>query len=91
MLPQIPSSEEFKKQSEVFVAKFLTQVYKVLEDKNLVLLIDEFDVLANHKKDAAINHFFFLFILDSTQTKTTVYHSRSRTATRRHAEPAEFI
>ena len=54
----IPSVTEFKRQSKIFVEQFLAQIYNLLESKNLVLLIDEFDALEDTKKDSAINQFF---------------------------------
>ncbi|MDJ0899317.1 MAG: hypothetical protein QNJ55_10935, partial [Xenococcus sp. MO_188.B8] len=54
----IPKVENFKQNHKIFVEQFLVQIYDILEARNLVLLIDEFDVLEDTKKDSAINQFF---------------------------------
>ncbi len=54
----IPSVSDLKQNSSIFVDRFLAQIYNLLNSKNLVLLIDEFDVLEDTKKDSAINQFF---------------------------------
>lgn len=53
-----PSKIDLKANLQVFDRNFLPQVYKALGGKNLVLLLDEFDVLDDHSKDAAVEHFF---------------------------------
>ncbi|NES86736.1 MAG: ATP-binding protein, partial [Moorea sp. SIO2B7] len=54
----IPSRKDLKTNEELFVDNFLPQVYEILADKNLVLLLDEFDVLGDHPKDAGVEDFF---------------------------------
>jgi len=54
----LPSGKGLKTNVQLFTDKFLPQVYEFLYDKNLVLLLDEFDVLDGDGKDAAINQFF---------------------------------
>ena len=54
----LPSVSDFKQNQNIFVNQFLAQIYNFLDSKNLVLLIDEFDVLEDTKKDSAINKFF---------------------------------
>ncbi|MGK7872633.1 MAG: pentapeptide repeat-containing protein [Xenococcaceae cyanobacterium] len=43
---------------EVFATHFLPKVYEALDGKNLVLLLDEFDVLEDDRREAAANQFF---------------------------------
>ncbi|MEP0751680.1 AAA family ATPase [Trichocoleus sp. Lan] len=54
----LPTKSELEKQSQVFADDFLPQIYQVLGGKNLVLLLDEFDVLGDCNPDTAANHFF---------------------------------
>ncbi|MGK7928395.1 MAG: AAA-like domain-containing protein, partial [Spirulina sp.] len=55
---EVAKREAFQEDRDVFTRDFLPQVYEVLGNKNLVLLFDEFDVLEDGAKDAAIDHFF---------------------------------
>ncbi len=43
----LPSKEEFKKNSDIFSDEFLPKIYHKLGNKNLVLLLDEFDVVGS--------------------------------------------
>lgn len=54
----LPTKSELEKQSQVFAGNFLPQIYQVLGGKNLVLLLDEFDVLGDCNPNTAANHFF---------------------------------
>ena len=54
----IPSKQAFKGSQEIFTEEFLPQVYKLIDNKNLVLLLDEFDVLSESSQDVAAEHFF---------------------------------
>ncbi|NJP08097.1 MAG: protein kinase [Leptolyngbyaceae cyanobacterium RU_5_1] len=54
----LPTREDLDKDQQIFADQFLPQVCEALGDRNLVLLLDEFDALGDHKPDAAINHFF---------------------------------
>ena len=54
----IPSVEKFNQNHKIFVEQFLAQIYSTIKTQNLALLIDEFDVLEDTKKDSAINQFF---------------------------------
>ncbi|NER07008.1 MAG: ATP-binding protein [Okeania sp. SIO3C4] len=54
----IPSQEDLKVEPQEFFEIFLKQIYHILEGKNIVLLLDEFDVLWNDdgtKKNPFIN------------------------------------
>ncbi|MFM6156834.1 MAG: AAA family ATPase, partial [Sphaerospermopsis kisseleviana] len=47
---QIPAIEDFKKNAnQLFFGKILPQIYKHLDNKSIVLLLDEFDVFAHGK------------------------------------------
>ena len=64
----VPSFAALKQKSNIFIEQFLAQIYNLLESRNLVLLIDEFDVLEDTKKDNAINKFFpYLYSVLPTQ------------------------
>ncbi len=52
------SADELEKKPELFASNFLPQVYQALGDKNLVLLLDEFDVLSDDREDTASELFF---------------------------------
>ncbi|MFM6134688.1 MAG: ATP-binding protein, partial [Sphaerospermopsis kisseleviana] len=48
---QIPAIEDFKKNAnQLFFGKILPQIYKHLDNKSIVLLLDEFDVFAHGKE-----------------------------------------
>ncbi|NEO55747.1 MAG: ATP-binding protein, partial [Okeania sp. SIO3B5] len=55
---RIPSKKELQKEQELFSEVFLRQVFEVIDGKNLVLLLDEFDVLGEHSQDTANTHLF---------------------------------
>lgn len=55
---ELPSVVELENNTEIFSEEFLRQVEGELEDKNLVLLLDEFDVLNNYNPNSAKEHFF---------------------------------
>ncbi len=54
----VPLKKVFQADVTVFTQSFLPQVYQVLGGKNLVLLLDEFDVMGDPQEDAAIKHLF---------------------------------
>jgi tetratricopeptide (TPR) repeat protein len=65
---KVPSEAALKENNLVFFDKFLPQVYQALGNKNLVLLLDEFDVLGDSNSDSAVMHFFpFLLSMISRQ------------------------
>jgi uncharacterized protein YjbI with pentapeptide repeats len=55
---QVSPKASFQENTNVFTTEFLLQVYAALGQKNLVLLLDEFDVMGDHQPNAAVNHFF---------------------------------
>ncbi|MFK0730881.1 MAG: AAA family ATPase [Gloeotrichia echinulata HAB0833] len=58
---------------EIFSNRFLPTVYQALDGKNLVLLLDEFDVLSSDAPTSAEQHFFrYLKSLVNTQNKLFV-------------------
>lgn len=63
---KVPTKNTLQETPQAFANEFLTQIYEKLNDKNLVLLIDEFDVLGDYSQDTAITHFFpyLKFIVD---------------------------
>jgi len=60
----IPTAQELEVDSHLFASRFLPDVYQILNGKNLVLLLDEFDVLSIENSDEyqqanfADKHFF---------------------------------
>ncbi|MFN6513790.1 MAG: ABC transporter substrate-binding protein [Nostoc sp. CreGUA01] len=50
----LPSQQEFHDNFNTFAETFLTEVYDKLDDKNLVLLLDEFEVVGSD--DNILNH-----------------------------------
>jgi AAA ATPase domain len=53
-----PAKSAFKKDIAAFSETFLPKIYAALGDKNLVLLLDEFDVLEDHSPESAVEQFF---------------------------------
>ncbi len=60
LIAPLPTLEKslFKENPQAFADRFLPAIYQALGDKNLVFLIDEFDVLEDHHPDAASDRFF---------------------------------
>jgi tetratricopeptide (TPR) repeat protein len=54
----LPAKTDLEKDALVFCNNFLPQVYRAIDGKNLVLLLDEFDVLGDYSQDSAAAHFF---------------------------------
>lgn len=54
----LPTIAELKSEPKLFADCFLPTLRKALKTKNLVLLLDEFDALANYESDAAPGHLF---------------------------------
>ncbi|OUL34543.1 ATP-binding protein [Nostoc sp. 106C] len=54
----LPSKRDLEEDAQIFFNNFLPQIYQVIDGKNLVLLLDEFDVLADSNEDSAVSHFF---------------------------------
>ncbi|WP_416670927.1 tetratricopeptide repeat protein [Egbenema bharatensis] len=55
---QLPSEADLLRDPDQFSYQFLPEVFHHLGCKNLVLLLDEFDVLSNYSSESAIEHFF---------------------------------
>ena len=53
-----PSPQDLQQDQKLFSDHFLKQVFEVIEGKNIVFLIDEFDVLGEHSQGTASTHFF---------------------------------
>ncbi|NES71248.1 MAG: ATP-binding protein, partial [Okeania sp. SIO2D1] len=53
-----PLKTDLEANYEIFSKIFLPQVFQNLGDKNLVLLLDEFDVLSNYNPASAVEKFF---------------------------------
>jgi ABC-type branched-subunit amino acid transport system substrate-binding protein len=53
-----PELQELESEPYIFYSKFLPQVYQELGDKNLVLLLDEFDALNSEDSELLIEQFF---------------------------------
>ncbi len=54
----LPSTIELENHSNIFLTKFLPQIYKILGDKKLVFLLDEFDSLTREESDLVVKNFF---------------------------------
>jgi tetratricopeptide (TPR) repeat protein len=54
----LPTKANLEEDTQIFLNSFLPQVYQAINGKNLVLLLDEFDVLGDSNKDSAVTHFF---------------------------------
>ncbi|MBW4644233.1 MAG: tetratricopeptide repeat protein [Goleter apudmare HA4340-LM2] len=69
----LPQREEMKHNPQLFADTFLPQVYTALNNQNLVLLLDEFDVLNDYHKETSSEHFFpYLQSLVSGQEKLVI-------------------
>ncbi|BAZ12939.1 hypothetical protein NIES4071_47730 [Calothrix sp. NIES-4071] len=69
---QLPQKTAFQENNLIFFEEFLPQVYQALGNKNLVLLLDEFDVLGDSNSDSAITH-FFPFLLSMIARQQQLY------------------
>jgi ABC-type branched-subunit amino acid transport system substrate-binding protein/tetratricopeptide (TPR) repeat protein len=58
----LPSQEKFKSNPHIFFDGFLLKVYCELGDKNLVLLLDEFDVLSSNDNIIYQGESFFRYL-----------------------------
>ncbi|NEO69575.1 MAG: ABC transporter substrate-binding protein [Moorea sp. SIO3H5] len=54
----LPSEYQLESDTAIFSNQFLPKVYQVLNGKNLVLLLDEFDVLSDDNSPSAEQNFF---------------------------------
>ncbi len=54
----LPSKRDLTEDTQIFFNDFLPQIYQAIDGKNLVLLLDEFDVLGDSHEDSAVSHFF---------------------------------
>ncbi|MDZ8053873.1 MAG: tetratricopeptide repeat protein [Aulosira sp. ZfuVER01] len=54
----LPSKSDLAEDAQIFFNNFLPQIYQAINGKNLVLLLDEFDVLGDSNEDSAVSHFF---------------------------------
>ena len=71
----VPSVEDLEGDIECFAQKFLPQVYRILGDKKLVLLIDEFDVLSDSTIDVAGGSFFQYLSSLIDRGRETIFNS----------------
>lgn len=53
----IPTAEDIEDDTTIFHGDFLTQIYNILGEKKLVLLLDEFDVLSEANNEGNIEFF----------------------------------
>ena len=74
----------------VFDQDFLPQVYQALNGRNLVLLLDEFDVLSDYRGDASVTAFFPICTRSFT-ARSLFYRAGGRAAAGRAADFAQFI
>ncbi|MDJ0796015.1 MAG: ABC transporter substrate-binding protein [Calothrix sp. MO_167.B12] len=59
---KIPALEELEQEPFVFYSRFLPQVYPEIDNKNLVLLLDEFDVPINNEDSSQILEKLFTYL-----------------------------
>lgn len=64
----IPKAQEIEEEKHIFCNKFLPQIYEYLKDKNLILLLDEFDALNNKHIGVELESLF-------KQLKNVVYRN----------------
>jgi tetratricopeptide (TPR) repeat protein len=57
-VPLVPSIAELEAEPEIFVTQFLKQIHKICNQRDLVLLLDEFDTLGDYHPESAENHLF---------------------------------
>jgi hypothetical protein len=57
-VPLVPSIAELEAEPERFVTQFLKQIHKMCDQRDLVLLLDEFDTLGDYHPESAGNHLF---------------------------------
>ncbi|MBD2778563.1 ATP-binding protein [Iningainema tapete] len=63
----LPSTTDLEKDPYIFSRQFLPQVYRVLNGKKLVLLLDEFDDQSNEVSNSVVKNFFsFLHLIAKT-------------------------
>jgi ABC-type branched-subunit amino acid transport system substrate-binding protein len=53
----IPTAEDIEDDTTIFHGDFLTQIYNILGEKKLVLLLDEFDVLSEANNEGNVEFF----------------------------------
>ncbi|WP_172891172.1 ABC transporter substrate-binding protein [Dolichospermum compactum] len=54
---KLPGIIDLESDSQVFFDEFLPQVYQLIENKNIVFLLDEFDALLNNDHPELLRHF----------------------------------
>ncbi|MDJ0620292.1 MAG: ABC transporter substrate-binding protein [Calothrix sp. MO_192.B10] len=59
---KIPALEELEQEPFVFYSRFLPQVYPEIDNQNLVLLLDEFDVPINNEDSSQILEKLFTYL-----------------------------
>jgi len=55
---QLPRESDFATEPSLFSQNFLPEIYRLLEQKNIVLMLDEFDVLNSYEPTSSIEAFF---------------------------------
>jgi len=55
---QLPNESDFATEPSIFSQKFLPKIYRLLGQKNIVLMLDEFDVLNNYEPTSSVATFF---------------------------------
>jgi AAA ATPase domain/Tetratricopeptide repeat len=56
--PLVPTIDQLEENPEIFVTRFLKTIHKLCDQKDLVLLLDEFDTLGDYHPESAIAHLF---------------------------------
>ncbi|NES18074.1 MAG: AAA family ATPase [Symploca sp. SIO3E6] len=55
---QLPRESDFATEPSLFSQNFLPEIYRLLEQKNIVLMLDEFDVLNSYEPTSSVEAFF---------------------------------
>jgi hypothetical protein len=77
---EVPVVEQIKTQPDILYTKFLPQVYQKIQDKNLVLLLDEFDALNNKYIGTSLETLFKQlqkFIYNNKQLSIIIFAGRN--------------
>ncbi|NEQ69317.1 MAG: AAA family ATPase [Symploca sp. SIO2D2] len=55
---QLPKESDFATEPSIFSQKFLPEIYRLLGQKNIVMMLDEFDALNNYEPTSSVATFF---------------------------------
>ncbi|MFM2063602.1 MAG: hypothetical protein RLZZ507_3273 [Cyanobacteriota bacterium] len=70
---KVPEITELELNTEIFSHEFLPQVYQSLENKNLVLLLDEFDALLNNQDSELLLEQVYKYLLATIKVNRKLF------------------